>query len=81
MLRLPDKGEKFAADALLARLRTSHHTTGGGDDGNAKPTEDAGNVLGRNVLAAPRLGAALHVGDNRLALGGKLGLYLDLLLG
>lgn len=77
---LPDEGDQFATDILLARLRTAHDTLGGGEDCNAKPTEDAGDLGRVHILAAARLGAALDVGQDRLAVGRILDLYLEFLV-
>ena len=74
---LPDECDELTTDLKLAGLCTRHHTGGGGHDGDTQAVHHGGDFGGADVLAAARLGAALYVRDDGLAIGGELVLHLD----
>src|SRR6476646_10310623 len=61
--------EDLAADVLLPGAHVRHHALWRGQDGNAQPVGDAGEVAHRLVDAATRRGHAADLADRRLAVG------------
>src|SRR6476469_6465621 len=67
LMALPDLRDDLAAVAVAPGVVTGHQSVGSGDDRGAHATEDARDILRRDVGAATGLGDALQPGDDRRA--------------
>src|SRR6201993_3214508 len=72
LIRLPDEGHDFAADAALLRGAARDETGRGREDRDAHPTEHARKTVLPRVDPAARLRHALQAGDDPLAVAAEL---------
>src|SRR5580698_1970759 len=72
---LPNFAENLAANALTARLTTSHDTLRGRHDGDTESTLHAADLILANVHTATRARDALQVADDRLVVRAVLQVY------
>src|SRR5580698_10453308 len=67
---LPNFAEQLAAQALFARLPSSHHATRRGENVDAQPTQHPGDLSAPHVHPASRAGDAVHIRDHRFIVVG-----------
>src|SRR4029079_2075299 len=72
LIRLPDEGHNFAADAALLRGTARDETGRRREDRDAHPAEHARKTVLPGVDPAARLRHALQAGDDPLAIAAEL---------
>src|SRR5690606_34387817 len=76
-----DVAEDLAANLLATGLGVRHDTAGGGEDGHAKPAQDAGDLEVSDVAAQARARDALETDDDRGTIRTVLQLHGHIVLG